>query len=375
MKKQLTSYVLWKRRILFDWKLYWNEWKSVADPATLIYIIIPYMLFAVYMYKSLLESLPIWIALFSVSMPQVLLLVRPLLIFYNTRLVAADLIFLGAGPWNARSFVYYSMVLQWFRESMANLFMMLVLYPFLLHLLSFSIKEAIFLAALLSIWQITWLNLTFVLRNKNEYLYLAIKWAARILVLIPAAYGPLRLQACLRIDMVWVLSMFVLVLSLVLVYVQNRWDWHMLVEESDKNRMSIISSLIPREKRRKYVKKPVLPIMTRRWTDGFSPEKISMELFVKIFLRRKNDMKINIVMLIAGSLLICSAGPLPSRMLFYIFTIFLLHQFFKNSQKDIDQRLWHRLAPIGQAWKKGQKGAIYLLVSISAALLLIPLLI
>lgn len=371
--KTVDSYCLWKKRIASDWKLCWNEWKSVLDLTTLVYMFIPFLLFAAYSYKALLTGPPTWISLIPVSLLQALLLVRPLLLFYNTRLVTTDLTFLTAGSWNARSFVYYSMVLQCFRESLATLFLVFLVYPFLLHLLSFKIPEAILLASLLSVWQIIWLNLTFVLRNKGEYLYLAIKWAARSLVLISVVLGAWRLQNYLHNNIVWVLSIFIFALSFAPIFLQQRWNWHMLVEEADKKRMSLISSLVmPPEKSRKYVKKPVLPIMTKQWSAGFSPEKISMELFIKIFLRRKNDIKLYRWMLIAASLLIHSGGPLLPRTLFYLFSVFLLHQFFKNSQKDVDQRLWHRLAPVSQAWEKGQKSAIYLLVSVSAALLLIP---
>ncbi|HBI05314.1 MAG TPA: hypothetical protein DDY49_14955 [Paenibacillaceae bacterium] len=376
----MNEFSLWKKRFAHYTKLRIIDLKTVVDDWMVwAYILIPSLVIGLFLYRDTLLNPPNW---FSAVPPTVLLslfILRGWLSSYRVYLSPADPLFLQAGPWNERRFVFYSLGWQGIKEGIYSLILVFLLYPYLESQLGYGVLETLFLALLTWMVQMCLLNINWLFNQWGKWVYYSYKILSFLLI-VPL----ISLLAFIKVEDWLSLSFFLgtgvaMLLSYVFIGLQKKWDWPWLIQDAAKRSQPFALSMTmePEElKKRKYTKLSFLPFMQKSWNNHVDLISVSREISVKMFFRRSSQWRYALMMLSGGIASLIQINIFSVKVLVFTGILFLFFQLVSLSQSEMERRMWHQISPVDlKEWRKGKKKGIFLLMLLFGGILFLVMMI
>lgn len=157
---------LWHRRIIAWMSQIFEALKLIVDVWVALYIVIPFLVFVVWIYRDLLISLPAW---FRPEFSFLLLSLLGLIMVsgrMRTYLKEADLVFLFSSPQEFKRLFRLGVFTSLLLHSLLILVLVILLYPFYIHLQGASFVSWMGIALWIVGMRMIFLHSTFLLRGK-----------------------------------------------------------------------------------------------------------------------------------------------------------------------------------------------------------------
>jgi len=374
----MTDFTLWKKRLAHQRRARIADIKTIVDDWMIwVYILVPTLVICTLLYRDVLMNPPAWFATLPPVFLLILLLLRGWLFSYRVFLSPADPLFLQAGPWNERRFVYYSLGWHGIKEGFISFILVFLFYPYLTHQLGYGITESLLFGMLAWILQMFLLNINWFFNQWGKWVFYTYKVVSFLMIpLFVFLLSFIHVENWLSFP-VFLGAGIGLLLSYALIILQKKWDWPLLIENAAKSNQSIslILTIEPEQlKKRKYTRLSFLPFMQKSWSNKVDILSVSKEIAIKMFFRKSSQWRYGLILLSGGISAVMQIDIFIVKVLVFAGVLFLYFQLVSLSQMELERRMWHLLAPVDiKKWRKGKRKGIFVLMMLFSGLFIIGL--